>query len=105
LSKVILSKDFSVEDLKQSVKDMAYFEVKFSDIDYSRDKEDLEKEAYEHGGNFKGHIIDMQTANMLCIIYDALVKQNPDYKIKFERMLKTFTNFEKLVKFGWSKVK
>jgi len=102
LTKVILSKNFSIDDLKESINDKAYFEVKFSDLDYTRTTEEIEKESYELGANISGTIVDMQTANMLCIVHDAL---NSKMQEKFERMLKTFQNFDKLVTFGWRQVK
>lgn len=95
-------KQLTIQDIKGIVGEKGYLEFKFPDVDYTKTKEELEEEITEFGGQIKGTIIDMQTANMLLTVYNALgIKQ----KEKFERMLRTFTNFEKLVDFGWKCVK
>lgn len=103
MKQVINSKDFTIEHLKESLKEKAYFEVKFSHVNYEKTELELQDEAREFGGNFKGTIIDMQTANMLVTVYNAMRKK--EHKEKFNRMLKHFSTFDRLVSFGWSQVK
>ena len=48
--------------------------------------------------------VDLQTANMLLTVYNALLK--PDAKAKFENMLGSDpASFMRLVDFGWKQVK
>lgn len=103
MKQIIDSKDFSIDNLKESLKEKSYFQVKFSHVNYEKTKEESEEEAREFGGNFKGTIIDMQTANMLVTVYDAM--KIKEHKEKFNRMLKHFSTFDRLVTFGWSQVK
>jgi len=81
--------------LKKIVDNKAYEEVTWPDVIFTPEPEDRE--------DHEGMIIDMQTANMLLTVYNALGK--PESKLKFERMLTTYTDFMKLVDFGWKQVK
>lgn len=53
-------------------------------------------------GNICGLILDIQTANMLLTIYNALGEAN---RILFERTITTLGGFLAVCEFGWSKVK
>jgi len=96
-----LTKSLTIQMLRNVVKNKAFIEQKFPDASFY---EEIENE--NRGTEVRKDqslIIDMQTANVLVIAYDAIKKQKN--KEKFELMLKTWTNFQKLVKFAWTCVK
>jgi hypothetical protein len=78
-----------------------YIEQEFTDAHFYEYESELD-EINDIKKPTKGVLIDVLTASMLIKVYDALNDAN---KIKFERMLLTFNNFEKLIEFGWKQVK
>jgi len=91
--------NMTIQVLRDVVKNMAYVEHKFPDVDYTQTREE---EIREFGGKINGTVIDMQTANMMVTVYNALGKPQQE---KFDRMLLTMRGFDKLVDFGWKQVK
>lgn len=92
----------TIQVLRNIVKNKAYVEYKFPDVDYTQTREEIEEEIREFGGKIEGTMIDMQTANMMVTVYDALGKPQQE---KFDRVMMTMRGFEKLVDFGWKQVK
>jgi hypothetical protein len=90
------TKTMSLQLLKDIVYNHAYAEVMWSDLQ-------LVKENGENENEDAGMIVDAQTANMLLAVYNAFNKE--ESRKKFERMLSTYTNFQKLVDFGWKQVR
>ena len=85
----------SLQLLQEIVRDKSYKEVAWDDLEILTKEEAKIPEC-------EGMIIDMQTANMLLTVYNAL---NKEHQAKFETMLTTWRGFEKLVGFGWKQVK
>lgn len=82
--------------------DKGYLEFKFPDIDYTKTPEEIEQEITSYGGELHGTVIDMQTANVLVTVHDALGSK---HQTKFQKMLVCWKGFEKLVNFSWKQVK
>lgn len=94
-----MTKQLTIQTLRDSVKNHSYIKHEFPDADYTQEEiynqEDFSAE--------DAKIIDIQTANVLIKVYNTMKEQKN--KEKFERMLKTWNGFEKLIDFAWKCVK
>ena len=93
-----MTKSLTIQMLKTAVKNHSSIEYEFPDVDYTGE-EPIDKEGFEAD---MAKVIDVQTANVLLTVYNALNKKS---RVKFRSMLPTFKTFEKLVNFAWSRVK
>ena len=97
-----MTKDLTIQILRDAVKNKTYIEQEFRDMKfYGFNDEDAEIENIKTPT--KGVIIDMNTANVLVNVYDAM--KDETNKHKFENMLRSWFDFEKLVTFAWRYVK
>lgn len=86
----------TIQKLQDMVEHRYCEDIEFPDLILEQTPEEIQSD-----GIAKGITVDMQTANALITVYKVLNNENKD---KFKRMLLTYSNFQRLVKFAWSKI-
>lgn len=95
-----MAKKTIYQRLEQIVQEKQFQQIKFPDLKIIEEVDPQDQ--HQTIKSSDGMIVDMQTANMLITVIAALSIKNQK---KAKKMLETWYGFEKMVNFGWSKVK